>query len=165
LSALPSVCPRNLGAAHTNLFPAHSPQTVYSDISTVSSPLDHVRTRFVSFRFVSFRFVSFRFVSFRFVSFRFVSFRFAVLPSSTYSQQVSRLFIFTWSHSHTTLGRTPLDEGSARRRDLYLTTHNTHKRQTSMPPVGFELTIPTSARPQTHALDRRPDSGTVITNT
>jgi len=25
---------------------------------------------------------------------------------------------------NTTLGRTPLDEGSARRRDLYLTTHN-----------------------------------------
>ena len=24
---------------------------------------------------------------------------------------------------------TPLDEGSARRRDIYLTTHNTHKRQ------------------------------------
>jgi hypothetical protein len=34
---------------------------------------------------------------------------------------------------HATLGRTPLDEGPARRRDLYLTTHNTHKRQTSMP--------------------------------
>jgi hypothetical protein len=31
---------------------------------------------------------------------------------------------------HTTLGRTPLEEWSARRRDLYLTTHNTHKRQT-----------------------------------
>jgi hypothetical protein len=42
---------------------------------------------------------------------------------------------------HTTLGRTPLDEGPARRRDLYLTTHKTHKRQTSMPPVGFEPTI------------------------
>jgi hypothetical protein len=28
---------------------------------------------------------------------------------------------------HTTVGRTPLDEGPARRRDLYLTTHNTHK--------------------------------------
>jgi hypothetical protein len=27
---------------------------------------------------------------------------------------------------HTTLGRTPLDDRSARRRDLYLTTHNTH---------------------------------------
>jgi len=28
------------------------------------------------------------------------------------------------------LGRTPLDEWSARRRDLYLTTHNTHKKRT-----------------------------------
>ena len=27
---------------------------------------------------------------------------------------------------YTTFGRTPLDEWSARRRDLYLTTHNTH---------------------------------------
>jgi hypothetical protein len=34
---------------------------------------------------------------------------------------------------HTTLSRTPLDEGQARRRDLYLTTHNTHNRQISMP--------------------------------
>jgi hypothetical protein len=60
------------------------------------------------------------------------------------------------SHSvgHTTLGRTPLGEGSARRRDLYLTTHNTHKKQTSMSPAGFEPTIPASERPQTHALDR-----------
>jgi hypothetical protein len=43
---------------------------------------------------------------------------------------------------HTTLGRTPLDEGPARRRDLYLTTHNAHKRQTSMPPVGFFFVCP-----------------------
>jgi hypothetical protein len=55
---------------------------------------------------------------------------------------------------HTTFGRTPLDEGPACRRDLYLTTHNTHNRQTSMPPVGFEPTILVSERPQTHALDR-----------
>jgi hypothetical protein len=55
---------------------------------------------------------------------------------------------------HTTFGRTPLDEGPARRRDLYLTAHNTHKRQTSMPPLGFEPAIPVSERPQTHALDR-----------
>jgi len=33
----------------------------------------------------------------------------------------------------TTVGRTPLDERSARRRDLYLTTHTTDKRQISMP--------------------------------
>jgi hypothetical protein len=41
----------------------------------------------------------------------------------------------------TTVGRTPLDEWSARRRDLYLTTHNTHNRQISVPPLGFEPTI------------------------
>jgi hypothetical protein len=40
---------------------------------------------------------------------------------------------FTITLRHTTLGRTPLDEWSARRTDLYLTRHNTHKRQTSMP--------------------------------
>ena len=53
-----------------------------------------------------------------------------------------------------TVGRTPLDEWSARRRDLYLTTHNTHNRQTSMPQVGFEPTISAGERPQTYALDR-----------
>jgi hypothetical protein len=38
-----------------------------------------------------------------------------------------------WSHSrHTTLVWNGLDERSARRRDICLTTHNTHKRQTSM---------------------------------
>ena len=39
------------------------------------------------------------------------------------------------SHSigHTTLGRIPLDESSARSRDLCLTTRNTRKRQISMP--------------------------------
>ena len=46
----------------------------------------------------------------------------------------------------TTVGRTPLDEWSTRRRDPYLTTHNTHNRQTSMPPVGFEPTISADER-------------------
>jgi len=44
-----------------------------------------------------------------------------------------------------TFGRTPLDEWSVLRRDLYLTTHNTHNRQTSMPPGGI----------RTHDLSRR----------
>jgi hypothetical protein len=81
---------------------------------------------------------------------------FAVLTFFAYSQLGSRLFLFSLDHAltHTTVGRTPLDEGSARRRDLYLTTHNTHKRQTSMPQLGFEPTIPASARPQTYAVDR-----------
>jgi len=38
---------------------------------------------------------------------------------------------------HTTPGRTPLDEWSSWRRDLYLATHNIHKKQTSMPPSGI----------------------------
>ena len=54
----------------------------------------------------------------------------------------------------TTVGRTPLDKWSARRRDLYLTTHNTHNRLISMPLVGFEPTISAKNRPQTYALDR-----------
>jgi hypothetical protein len=53
----------------------------------------------------------------------------------------------------TIIGRTPLDEWSARRRDLYLTTHNTHNKQTSMTPVGFESTISADEWPQSYALD------------
>jgi len=38
---------------------------------------------------------------------------------------------------HTTVCRTPLDERSSHRRDLYLTTHNTHNRQTSIHSAGL----------------------------
>jgi len=61
---------------------------------------------------------------------------------------------FTITLRHTTLSRIPLDEWSSRRIFLYLTTHNTHKRQTFMPPARFEPTIPASQRPQNQALDR-----------
>ena len=63
-------------------------------------------------------------------------------------------FIFLDHTRHTAVGTTPLDEWSARRRDLYLTTHNTHNGQTSMPPVGFKPTISAGERPQTYVLDR-----------
>ena len=53
-----------------------------------------------------------------------------------------------------TVDRTPLEGWSARRKDLYPTTHNTHNSQNSMPPVGFEPTISAGERPQTYALDR-----------
>ena len=43
---------------------------------------------------------------------------------------------------HTTVGRNPLDEWSASRRDLYPTTHNYRKTKTSMPLTGFEPAIP-----------------------
>jgi hypothetical protein len=39
---------------------------------------------------------------------------------------------FEIARRHTTLGRTPLNEESARRQDLYLRTHNICKRETSM---------------------------------
>jgi len=55
---------------------------------------------------------------------------------------------------YSTLSRTPLDEWSAHRRDLYLSTHNIHNRQKSMPPVGFELAIPASEWPHTQASGR-----------
>jgi len=57
---------------------------------------------------------------------------------------------------HTTLGRTPPEEGSSRRRNLYLTRHNTHKRHTSMPgrdsnsqskQASCRRTTPYTARP------------------
>ena len=57
------------------------------------------------------------------------------------------------SQRRTTVGKTPLDEWSVRRRDLYLTTNNTRNRQTSMAPVGFEPTISAGERPQTYTLD------------
>ena len=46
---------------------------------------------------------------------------------------------------HTAVGRTPLDEWSARRRDIYLRAYNILNRQTSMPPGGI----------RTHNLCRR----------
>jgi len=48
------------------------------------------------------------------------------------------------THTHKQTCRTPLGEESACLRDLYLTTHNTHKRQTSMNMAEFEPEIPAS---------------------
>jgi len=67
--------------------------------------------------------------------------RFSLLYSGS---SFMRFRIYT--QRRTTVGRTSLDEGPARRRDLYLTTHNTHNRQKSMLPAGFEPTIPAGKR-------------------
>jgi hypothetical protein len=58
------------------------------------------------------------------------------------------------SDTHT-FGMTPLDEGWARRRDLYLTAHDTNKRKISMPLTGFETAIPTNKQPQFQRLRQR----------
>ena len=55
---------------------------------------------------------------------------------------------------HTTLLTNPLAELSASRRDQYLTTINTHKKQTSMSLAGFEPAMPVCKRPHIHTLDR-----------
>ena len=71
----------------------------------------------------------------------------------TWAMASSSLRFLDHTQRRITVGRTPLDEWSARRRDLYLTTHNTHNRQISVSQVGFEPTISASERPQTCALD------------
>jgi hypothetical protein len=61
---------------------------------------------------------------------------------------MERLFLMFLDHTRwrTTVSRTPLDEWPARRRDLYLTTHDTHNRQISMPLVEFEPMISAGER-------------------
>jgi hypothetical protein len=64
---------------------------------------------------------------------------------------------FTITLRHTTLGRTPLDEWSAPRRAVYLTTRNIHNRQTPIPsrrhsnPQPYQAScrrpVPSTARP------------------
>jgi hypothetical protein len=64
-----------------------------------------------------------------------------------------RFLDYLYTQGRITLGRTPLDEWSARRRNLYETTHNTYKRQISMPPAGLTHThthARTHARTRTH---------------
>ena len=53
-----------------------------------------------------------------------------------------------------TVGRTPLDEWSARRRDLYLTTHNTHKDKHPCLRRDSNPQTQQASWPQTYALDR-----------
>ena len=69
-----------------------------------------------------------------------------LLMSYIYMEHIFLMFL-DHTQRRSTVGRTPLDEWSARRRDLYLTTHDTHNRQISMPPVGFEPTISAGERP------------------
>jgi hypothetical protein len=79
-------------------------------------------------------------------------------PSLSYLLVHSRCRGFLWFHL-ITLRHTPQSAGLLWTRDRPFSEISTwqHKhciRQTSMPPVEFEPTIPASARPQTYALDR-----------
>jgi len=73
--------------------------------------------------------------------------------SPQWSRASSLTSFLDHTQRRTTVGRTPPDEWSARRRDLCLTSHNTHNRQTSIPPVD--------SKPQSEqASGRRPASYT-----
>ena len=81
---------------------------------------------------------------------------FPSLDSSIYSRQYTGLFLnlITLGDIQTHSVGLLLKRGIGPRTGRYLTTHNTHKRQTSMPPELFEPAITTSERPQNDALDR-----------
>jgi hypothetical protein len=81
---------------------------------------------------------------------------FFLSPTSFYLTLVRCRGVIAFDHTqgHTTVGRTPLEDGSARRRDSYLTTHNTQNKQTTTLLEEFEPATPASNRPQTLALDR-----------
>jgi hypothetical protein len=57
----------------------------------------------------------------------------ASLPPPQWARVSSFTRFLDHTQRPTTVGRTPLDEWSARRRDLYPSTHNTDYRQTPMP--------------------------------
>jgi hypothetical protein len=59
---------------------------------------------------------------------------FYLLRISRFSVEVGISFDHT--ERHTTVGRTPLDEGSARRRGLYLTTTHKHSPETNIHAPG-----------------------------
>jgi hypothetical protein len=90
-----------------------------------------------------------------FLSF-FLSFLFRPLLPNHYRCRKLLLHLITLkaTHTHThTFDRTPLDGGSAICQEIYMATHNIHKRYTSMLLAGFEPVIPASEPPQTHVLD------------
>ena len=99
----------------------------------------------------------FNYICFVFVNITHINFSLLVYGAKAPPPQWARASSFTTFLDHTqrrtTVGRTPLDEWSACRRDLYLTIHNTHNRHTSMPPVGIEPTISAGERSQIHTLD------------
>jgi len=76
-------------------------------------------------------------LTFYIVSPQFVSWR----SGPTRTMASSFLKFLDYTRRRSTVGRSPLDEWSACRRDLYRTSHYINKRQASRPPAGFEPTI------------------------
>ena len=80
-------------------------------------------------------------------------------PMQVMASSMTRFLCHT--QRRTTVCRSPLGEWSVRRSESYLTTHNTHNRQTSKTSMEFEPTISACYWPQTCALDS-PNTCTVV---
>ena len=80
--------------------------------------------------------------------------------------QWDRAFSLPRTHDHTQNNprKTPLDALSASHKYLYLTTHKTHKRETSMPPAEFEPATPASEWTQTLTVGGLGTVGMVTSN-
>jgi hypothetical protein len=76
-----------------------------------------------------------------------------LLPTHYGCRAILLHLVITLTDTHK-LGRAPLDDRSAHRKDLYLTTHNIHLRKASTIPARFEPSFPASQRPLTDAWDR-----------
>ena len=83
-----------------------------------------------------------------------VLFRRAQQPNAGQSRPILGSFYITHTQWHITVGRTLLNEGSARPRDLHQATHSIHKRQQFMPLARLEPAFPASERSQALAVDR-----------
>jgi uncharacterized membrane protein YgcG len=68
------------------------------------------------------------------------------------SRLYTHVYTHTHTHTHTTVGLLWTSDRPVAETSTW--QHNTHKRQTSMPPVVFEPAMPASQRPHTQALDR-----------
>jgi hypothetical protein len=75
----------------------------------------------------------------------------ALRPNAVYGLIILRFL--DHPQRRTIVDRTPMDERSARRRDLCLTINETHKRETSMHPAGFEPTVSASEMLQNYDSD------------
>jgi len=76
-----------------------------------------------------------------------------MMQQSLVAQGLGHCRGFTFTLGHKTLGRTLPDDWSFGRRYLYLTTHITHKIQTSMPPGGIRTRNTIKRATAEHALD------------
>jgi len=72
------------------------------------------------------------------------------------AQATSLLRFRNHTSRHTAIGKTPLDDGSTRRRQINHTTLNIHKGQTSMTPAVFEPVVSPSDRPRSRGHGDRP---------